>query len=144
MTDQISDKIAAIESFVPTDDDTDNVYYLYQIFEGFRSLSHRERAIPAMFSLIERFPEADLGSPGPLVHELEDIPEYQPLLRESLHRQPTDLTVWMVNRILNSQLDPAQREIWLNELRAALTHPLSPTSTKESAYDFLQHQRAEA
>ena len=144
MANQISETIAAIESFVPTDDDTDNVYHLYQIFDGFRSLSHRERAVLAMFSLIERFPEADLGSPGPLVHELEDIPEYQPSLRESLHRQPTDLTVWMVNRILNSQLDQAQREMWLNELRAALAHPLSPTSTKESAYDFLQHQRAAA
>lgn len=144
MTDQLSIAIAALELFEPSDDDSDNVYRLYQIFEGFRNLPSRERAVPAMFSLLEKYPEADFGSPGPIVHELEAIPAYQPSLRESLHRQPNDLTVWMVNRILNSQLPKDQRDSWLNELRAVLSHPGAPASTRESANEFLQHQGATA
>jgi hypothetical protein len=134
--------IAALESFQPTDNGTQNVGMLYEIFRGFRSLNAREGVMPAIFSLLERFPEADLGSPGPLVHELEAIAGYQPLLRELLHRQPTDLTVWMVNRILNSELPAEQRELWLSELESAGKHPRSRESTSESVKDFLEHQNA--
>jgi len=71
--DQIAIVIAALNSFEPSRDDTDNLYRLYQLFEGFRSLPDRNRVAPAMFSLLERFPDAEFGSPGPLVHELARI-----------------------------------------------------------------------
>jgi hypothetical protein len=32
-----------------------------------------EDAIPELFSVMERMPDADLGSPGPLVHTLEAL-----------------------------------------------------------------------
>ena len=121
--DAIAVVIAALNSFEPGRDDTDNLYRLYQLFEGFRSLPDRHRAALAMFSLLERFPDAEFGSPGPLVHELEAIPGYFPLLRSSVRRQPTYHTVWMVNRLLNTKLPSDQRETWLSELRAVLDHP---------------------
>jgi hypothetical protein len=94
-----------------------------------------------MFQLMERFPEADLGCPGPLVHEMESlVGHYEEFLVASLRRQPTDLTVWMANRILNSRLSVTQRSQWLNELRRVLEHPLAPQSTKESVLSFLEHQ----
>jgi hypothetical protein len=139
---KISVVITALESFQPTNNDTENVSMLYEIFRGFRSVASREEVMPAVFALLERFPEADLGSPGPLVHELEAIAGYQPLLRDSLHRQPTDLTVWMVNRILNSKLTDGERKLWLSELKSAGEHPRSPESTRESVRDFLAHQHS--
>lgn len=72
--DPIAVVIAALNSFEPARDDTDNLYRLYQLFEGFHSLPDRERVMPVMFSLLERFPDAEFGSPGPLVQELEAIP----------------------------------------------------------------------
>ena len=144
MTDSIDLVINALQTLVPSDDDSDNVGRLYNIFEGFRSLPGRERAMPTMFSLLERFPNAALGSPGPLVHEIEAIAGYEPLLRESLHRQPTDFTVWMVNRILNAKPPQEERKVWLNELQLVLKLPRSPDSTRESATDFLEHQGAAA
>jgi hypothetical protein len=93
-----------------------------------------------MFSLLERFPDAEFGSPGPLVQELEAIPGYVPLLHDSVRRQPTYHTVWMVNRLLNTELPSDQRETWLSELRAALEHPLASEATRRSAEDFLEHQ----
>jgi hypothetical protein len=113
---------------------------LSELFEGFRQLDERERAVPAMLHLLERFPAADFGSPGPLVHELEDIVGYRASLRESLHRQPTKLTVWMINRILNSRLVPAERALWLSELRQALEHPNTSADARELARGFLDRQ----
>ncbi len=134
--------IQELQSFVPTDDDSENVGRLYEIFKEFRSMTGRECVMPAMFKLLERFPNAEFGSPGPLVHELEAIAGYEPLLRESLDRQPTRLTVWMANRILNAKLPQEQRDIWLNQLRLALEHPCSPDSTRGSARDYLEYQGA--
>jgi hypothetical protein len=85
--------INALLEFRPSDDATESVRRLYQILCEFAAIPGRARAVPAMFSLLERFPEAEFGSPGPIVHELEAISEYRVALRGSLHRQPTLLTV---------------------------------------------------
>ena len=144
MNPMIKTVIEALNEFIAVENDSENVERLYEIFDGFRMQPDREKALPAMFAVIERFPEADLGSPGPMVHELEAIDGYQPLLRASLHRQPTDLSVWMVNRILNSDSTPLEREIWLEEMRLACVHPLCPISTRESVLEFLEYQDGKA
>jgi hypothetical protein len=138
--DPIAVVIAVVNSFEPSRDDADNLYRLYQLFEGFRCLPDRHCAALAMFSLLERFPDAESGSPGPLVHELEAIPGYLPLLRGSVRRQPTYHTVWMVNRLLNTELPSDQRESWLSEVRAALEHPLASEQTRTSTQEYLEHQ----
>ena len=132
--------IEALASFEAEHDETGNMHRLYQIFEDFESLPNRELAMPAMFSLLERFPEAQFGSPGPLGHELEAIPGYEPLLKESLAKQPTALTVWMVNRILNSNLALKDRKTWLDTLHSAAKHPHAPPFVRESALHFIERQ----
>jgi hypothetical protein len=133
----------ALAQFEPSDDETDNVHRLRQLFEGFRTLENRDPIAPTIFALLERFPEAELGSPGPLVHEIEATTYDTKLLRESLRRQPAYLTVWMVNRLLNA--NPAQqiREMWLSELSAAVAHPKAPEGVREEAREFLQYQSGE-
>lgn len=142
--DAINDIIAALNTFEPGHDDTDNLCRLYEIFSDFRSLPQRGRAMPAMFFLLERFPDAEFGVPGPLVHELEAIPDYLPLLRDSVRRQPTSYTVWMINRLLNTTLPGEQRESWLSELRAALDHPLASEQTRKAAERYLIYQEGNA
>jgi hypothetical protein len=132
--------ISDLDSFVPSNDDSANVGRLYQILEGFRSETNREEGIPAILSLFERYPEADFGSPGPLVHELESMPGYQPFLIASLERQPSGPTVHMVNRILNSALRAPDRRSWLEILKSAGTHQLSPESVREEAREFIEYQ----
>jgi hypothetical protein len=51
-SDPVAIVIAALNSFEPSRDDTDNLYRLYQLFEGFGSLPDRHRAAPAMLSLL--------------------------------------------------------------------------------------------
>lgn len=137
----IENVIAGLEAFIPTEE-ADDVSKLYEIFAGLQPLTPelRKPAIPAIFAFIERYPEAELGSPGPLVHELESIPGYQPFLRESVLRQPADLSTWMVNRILNSELPQDIRASWLTVLSEVTKHPLAPKILRETAADFLQHQ----
>ena len=140
MTDPVDDIIAALNRFEAARDETDNIGRLWDIFGDFGSVPERGRAMPAMFSLLERFPDAEFGSPGPLVHELEAIPGYLPLLRESLRRRPTPHSVDMINRLLNSDLPAGQRASWLSELRAAFAHPLASEQTRMAAKLYLEHQ----
>jgi hypothetical protein len=90
--------------------------------------------------LLERNSEADLGSPGPVVHALEAIPGYEPFLLESLRRIPTYYTVWMINRILNVELPAEERAKWLAELKQARHHPDADDAVVASVADFLKHQ----
>lgn len=133
--------IASLNAFVPNEESR-NLEQLYQNLAPLAAFSPCERlpAAPAMLSLIERFPDAELGSPGPLVHELEEIPGYEDLLMGSLQRQPEGLTVWMANRILNSELAPNARTTWLTVLTDVMCHPNASESTKEVAAEFLEYQ----
>jgi hypothetical protein len=97
-----------------------------------------QRWAPLLYSLIERLDEADLGSPGPLVHTLEAWSGYRPLLAESLRRRPSPLTVWMANRVLNSDSPDALE--WLELLRRAAEHPTASAQAQADASNFLEYQ----
>jgi hypothetical protein len=134
--------IAALDGFEPDSGYDENQFRLYPITEGFEELPDRERVAPAMFALMERFPDAHLGTPGPLVHSIEllGMERYEPLLIDSVRRQPVDLNVWMVNRILNTNLEPEHRRRLLDLMRSVPHHPKVPPRVAESARDFLEHQ----
>ncbi len=104
--------------------------------------SHPQEAMDAMFRVVERLASADLGSPGPLVHTIEKLPNYKARLRESMQRIPTPYTVWMVNRILNTSLPQEQRQSWLDVLASVVTHPLATEKVKEDAQSFLVWQQS--
>jgi hypothetical protein len=139
MNERVGNVIALLQSFEPSEDETKNVRRLYEIFNGFTALPGGEAAIPAILGVMERYPEVELGSPGPLVHELEALPGYESFLCDSLRRQPAGLSIWMVNRIANA-VDGAERDAWLAQLRAVLDHPRASASLKEDALRFLSYQ----
>lgn len=138
MSPELKSIISQLERFVP--DDEDNAYPLSELLTGLESLPDRHLAIEPMFRLMERFPEADLGSPGPLVHKIEAMPDYRSQLLKSLGRCPTDLTVWMVNRILNAALSEADRRTWLEQLRLAAPDAEATATTRAAALEFLNLQ----
>jgi hypothetical protein len=98
-----------------------------------------------MFEVMERMPESDLGSPGPLVHTLEQMcGHYESELVESIKRRPTPLAVWMVNRILNATNSPEQRHFYMDLLRFAAEHPAAPEAARHEAHHFIEHQSGAA
>ena len=140
MTRSVDDLLSELEAFRPTQDGADNVHRLNELLAGFDALPGCERVAPALLALLERHPQADFGTPGPLVHALESQPGYADLLAASLERQPTELTAWMANRLLNSKLAREDRAAWLRRLTAVTTHPRATASVRDSAIRFLDFQ----
>lgn len=88
-----------------------------------------EEALQEMFGILERYPDEELGSPGPLVHAIEKCRGYEEELFKSLERQPGTLTVWMLHRLI--KYDPKTR--YIEVLREAIAHPGISDQTKEDA-----------
>jgi hypothetical protein len=132
--------IADLSSFEASEWEGENEERLRRIIDSVDLKSNREALIPVLFRLVERNAEALLGSPGPIVHSLEAVGGYEAELRESLHRRPTPLTVWMVNRLLNSDLPTDERRWWLGDLRRVLEHATATAAAKEDAAHFIEYQ----
>ena len=112
---------------------------LDELTDALMELPSPERAIPELFAVMERLPDADLGTPGPLVHTLERM-DYTSELVASLRRRPVGLSVWMVNRILNSSLPAERRQFFLGLLASVAEHPDADESARDDAERFLRHQ----
>jgi len=123
------------------DDEFAGLEKLNGLTDELMTMPQPERAVPALFAVMERMPDTEMGTPGPLVHTLEWMRgRYEQELVESIKRQPADLSVWMVNRILNGTRDSRQRQIYLDLLRLAAEHPKAPESVRHEAEHFIQHQ----
>ncbi len=140
MTRSVDDLLTELQAFAPTGDGADNVHRLNELLAGFSALPGCERVAPALLALLERHPQADFGTPGPLVHALESQAGYPELLAGSLERQPTELTAWMANRLLNSKLPRDERTLWLKRLTVVTSHPRAAASVRDSAIRFLDFQ----
>ncbi len=140
MSRSIDDLLSELHAFEPTTDGADNVHRLNELLAGFAALPGCERVAPALLALLERHPQADFGTPGPLVHALESQPGYPDLLAASLERQPTELTAWMANRLLNSKLPRDDRTAWLKRLTVVTSHPKAAPSVRDSTIRFLDFQ----
>ncbi len=134
--------IAALDAFSVSENDDRAVFDLYNITDGFDTLPDKARVIPSMFSVIERCAQADLGSPGPLVHCIESMSyeHYLSQLVDSVSRKPTYLNVWMVNRILNADIPNEHREQLVDLLKSVITNPAATAVEIEQAERFLSHQ----
>ena len=136
----VSDLIAALDAFTPSDATGETMCDMYQLLARFEGLSDRLPALESMFRLVERFPDRAFGNPGPLVHEIEAIQGYEPFLRESLHRQPTDSAVVLVSRILSGIGESSVRDLWLTELRLVMHHPKADEATQRLTRELLRYQ----
>jgi hypothetical protein len=128
----------------------DGLERLHALIPEFVSVSEPEDASRTILGLVERLsdsqeidPAGDLGTPGPMVHALEKLRGYEPLLIESVQRFPTPLTVWMVNRIMNTLEKGSDRWAQLLELlkRSAVAVRAAP-GARESAEDFILYQES--
>lgn len=138
--------IAGLRALQATDFDYKNIHArgwerLAELTDALMDVRHTtEKAIPELFGVMERLPDADLGSPGPLVHTLEALPGYERELVHSIHRSPSLLSVWMVNRILNTDLQDDVRRSYIALLNDAACHPEAPMTVREDAQHFIELQ----
>ena len=139
---RLSAVISALNTFVASGNEGEDLGRLYELLEGFEAIPGREAALVSLLGVMERHPVADLGTPGPLVHELEAISGYEQFLRTSIRRKPSRLAIWMANRIANDSTG-TERQSWLDELRAATTKQDIDPIIREDARRFLAYQASQ-
>lgn len=112
---------------------------LYCFTDALEQDPKKREAVPAIFRFFEANSDKDLGSPGPLVHFLEEENDYLIELEQSVLRKPTNLTVWIINRIINGA-EPKDREHWLAILAKVINHPEADAEAMQSAKEFIEYQ----
>ena len=141
-TELVTSRLAAIDA--QQVDGPELLDELYEIVEDAGSLPDPKVLLPPIFQFFEKWPAADLGAPGPLVHFVEQFcaVDYEGLLLESLGREPVLHTVWMANRLLNST-EPTEslRARITNALEHVAANPRYSAAVRGEAKEFLEHQR---
>ncbi len=123
--------------FLPKDPEQ-VVPYLETLAGDARKLENPKPLFVHIFQFFERYPDADLGMPGPLVHYLENqFPAYIDQLIMSLQRHPTYHTVWMLNRLLNCGEEVPRLDELEIMLRRAANHPQADDLCRETASSFI-------
>jgi len=95
------------------------------------------RHIPDLLAVLERFPEDDgAGVLWSVVHGVESLPGYEPELVRSVRRQPSELGVTMVGRLLNGGVSQVGDVSLIGLLREVAASAAAPQSVRESAADW--------
>ena len=107
-----------IDSFVPTGDESDDVGRLYDLTDAIESAGATADLTPNLLAIFERNPDADLGSPGPIVHCIESsgMDVFVPHLVASIRAKPTMATLWMAERCLRSNPSESLVDVLLSAL----------------------------
>ncbi|WP_342644773.1 hypothetical protein [Mucilaginibacter sp. CSA2-8R] len=136
--------IKIINNFKPFNEDNsvdDHESFFYDITDELYANADGKIAISAVIKLIERYPNADFGSPGPLVHWLEKYPhQYESILYDSIKKCPVPLTIWMLNRIINAERDNLHYAILINLLTEVSEKEHVHQSAKDMAVQCLAYQ----
>lgn len=129
-----------LRSFTPTGDETLDVERLAQITGALRAKDAVKDLVPDLLAVFERFPEALLGSPGPVVHCIETVPmdEFIPHLADSLSRSPTTMTHWMATRCLRSNPTEGQASLLMTALATIANNNSSSDELKEAVTETLE------
>lgn len=119
-------------------DDEVNLEQLDDLVDSLDSWQENRSILPYIFDWFDQKFDKHLGSPGALVHFVEKQNDYHDLLRSSIESKPTELTVWMVNRICNA-LSGIQKRPWLLLLKDAASNPNADDVACAMADEYLEY-----
>jgi hypothetical protein len=109
------------------------------------SSSYPEPGIDALFGILERFPDKDgYGIFWGILNGLERLSNYQDKLIESIRRRPSEFSLLMVNRILNTGQMNVNGIDLLDLLEEVASSNNWPESIKKTAGEFIEWQRNRA
>ncbi len=114
---------------------------LYDLVDLLENENEISLIYESVFRFIEKYPDADIGNPGPLVHFLEaHYPDYVPTLVASVEQKPTYNSVVMLHRIMNSKLSKEDYLRYLALLKAAADSNTADEITKDNAQELYEFQ----
>jgi len=121
MENKLKKQLELLKNSVLSEDFVDIAYEITEEIEGYEEAID---AVDPILLLIEQNPNIDFGSPGPLVHFVEQFfgKGYEQKLVQSIQRCPTSHTVWMLNRIING-VEGEGKIYYIDILQNVLKHP---------------------
>ncbi len=136
MTRSIDEVIHDIRLFEPVDD---NWLRLDELLAELWETQRPERGIDAMLNVLERFPEEDgAGVLWSIVHGLESLPDYEDKLVASIQRQPSELGLVMISRIVNTGVNVVGGKPITDVLKQVLQHEKATAAIREQAKEIKQ------
>jgi len=107
--------------------------------ERWRSTQAGIETVEPVLRYMEAHPEVDFGAPGPLVHFVEQFfgMGYEERLVESVKRNPTPHTVWMLNRVINGPNIADVKRTYIELMRQVAHNPSSGQESMQLAERFL-------
>ena len=113
----INEALRNINEFIPSGNESADLDSLYSLTDSIEDKNNKDIKY-ALIQILEKYPDAELGSPGPIVHLLEgsEISEHIELLSASIKRKPTVMTIWMAERCLRTELSIKNKDKLLESL----------------------------
>lgn len=110
----------------------------YEIVDTWENAAAGPEAVAPVLRFMEAHADWDLGSPGPLVHFVERFlgRGYEDELVASIERTPTPHTSWMLNRLINGELDPQRKARLLGVMEASASAPNATPAVVDLAREF--------
>jgi hypothetical protein len=105
MIESIDEFERQLDALDPDPDEVAFVADTYLLLEQLSPILH-PHVFDTIFRFFESHSDSACGAPGPLVHHIEQFfPNYVDSLIGSVTRRPSYCGVWIINRILNSDVD---------------------------------------
>lgn len=124
-------------------EDVDELNKLENALKQLSITKNREQATETLFNVYERFPLADgYGLFWSILHLLEKFPNYEPLLVQSIHRQPTEWSMLMINRILNTGRTHIDEIDLLTLLQEVANNTNQTKAIRDGAQRFIDWQKS--
>lgn len=114
---------------------------LEKVLTGLSPGDCEEAEFRALLAVLERFPLSDgFESFWSIVHFLEACEGYEPFLVESVRRQPAELTLTMLNRLLNAGFTHCGETSYVSLLELAAANGAAAPELRALAAHFAQYQ----
>lgn len=114
----------------------------YDIVDEMKEANLGIEAVQPILSLMEKYPLVEFGTPGALTHFIEDFHGqdaqfYDNCVVQSVTRNPTVHTVWLLNRIINGT-EPKKREQYIQIMRSICDNQNIHNEIRTATQNFLE------
>ncbi len=118
---------------------------LYDLVELIKDEEDISAAFEPIFRFFEKYPDADVGNPGPLVHLMErHYSNYINALLSSVKSKPTYMSVIMLHRVLILGISDQARVEYIELLEAVATNKDSDEGARYVALECCEYHKTTA
>jgi len=104
---------------------------------------HGDKIVRALLNVLERYPTHDgYGVFWSIVHALEAMTGYEAELVNSISRQPHEMSVLMLNRLINGGISDIEGKPIINILKEVSNNEVVSKDIRNQANDFIEHQES--